>query len=298
LIKVKLSEKINPGLFKSRPGLITVQVIGDATGVYAARAVRESDLTETDLLHAHFSALAKGTYRLELVFDTTQPAIEYPELPVTDAEDKTRPSVAVFHPGPNPVLPQNLKLGLTFSEPLDTTRLTEETFTLWSEEDKKAPIRVRWPDAFHLAIQPVDSVLPGAYLLNVTEFDVVDLAGNLMGDSLAEYRSSVLSADSLGSISGEIAINLPGKVNDPVVLQFENVQSRQVVDLRVTDRSFFVEVPAGKYLLSGFIDSDQDGRHGRGMIIPYQYSETMSNFPDTIGVRARFETAGIELTFD
>jgi hypothetical protein len=32
--------------------------------------------------------------------------------------------------------------------------------------------------------------------------------------------------------------------------------------------------------------------------MPFKYAETVDNYPDTIAVRARFETTGIEFSID
>jgi hypothetical protein len=58
-----------------------------------------------------------------------------------------------------------------------------------------------------------------------------------------------------------------------------------------------VDLPGSKYLLSGFIDSDLDGKKGKGSIDPFRLAETSASYPDTIAVRPRFETAEIKFEF-
>jgi hypothetical protein len=67
--------------------------------------------------------------------------------------------------------------------------------------------------------------------------------------------------------------------------------------LHLSGRDFKIDVPAGKYLVSGFLDTDGDGRRGLGSAVPYRFSETVLVYTDTIAVRARFETAGVQLEF-
>ncbi len=136
-----------------------------------------------------------------------------------------------------------------------------------------------------------------SYILSVTEFEIADMAGNLLGDSLRAYPFSTLDSDSLGSISGEVVVEIAGQQNSPTVLQFARVGDQQVFDVSVSERKFRVDVPAGKYLLSGFVDSDLDGQKGNGSIYPFHLAETSATYADTISVRARFETAGIQFVF-
>ncbi|MCH7691762.1 MAG: hypothetical protein IIA17_12070, partial [candidate division Zixibacteria bacterium] len=72
-------------------------------------------------------------------------------------------------------------------------------------------------------------------------------------------------------------------------------KSKQSYHLRLLNKTFYIDLPAGKYLLSGYIDEDDSGRRGKGSVWPYTFAETYFKYDDTISVRARFETAGIEL---
>jgi hypothetical protein len=67
--------------------------------------------------------------------------------------------------------------------------------------------------------------------------------------------------------------------------------------LRTHAGPFRVDLPSGSYSLSGFIDSDNDGKQGRGGVWPYRLAETSAISTDTVKVRARFETTGIKFTF-
>jgi hypothetical protein len=146
---------------------------------------------------------------------------------------------------------------------------------------------------FHCHFEPDGWREGERYSFAVTEFEIVDMAGNVLGDSLTSYRFSVLDSDSLGAIAGEVVIEVPESQDSPVVLEFHKVGSRQVYDLTTRVGGFHIDVPAGKYLLSGFIDSDRDGEKDNGSVEPYQLAETFAASADTISVRARFETSGI-----
>ena len=90
---------------------------------------------------------------------------------------------------------------------------------------------------------------------------------------------------------------VPGRTNDEVLLTFAQVGSNQEYELPVSGRNFSIELPAGKYVLSGFVDSNGNGEKDAGSVQPFEFSESRAVLADTVAVRARFETAGIEFLF-
>jgi hypothetical protein len=150
--------------------------------------------------------------------------------------------------------------------------------------------------------------LPGKkYRLDVAEFDLKDLTGQQLGDSIGSTKFSTLDNDSLGSVSGQLMIRLLGRETAPALLTFRNAANSQSFDLEVApldktatddNRPFAIDLPAGAYLVSGFLDSDQDGAFSPGGIRPFRLAETRLVHPDTIAVRARFETAEVQIVVE
>jgi hypothetical protein len=230
-----------------------------------------------------------------VTFDSTREAIGFDNVTVSPGEDKTLPQLIRFRPDASPRMADEVVIEASFSEPIDTNALTSETFTLKQQPDKQLiPIRCRWQDPLTLRIE-ADSLFGGArYRVEVTEFEVRDITGNALGDSLRAFEIRTISIDSLGSVSGTVEVAVPGREHDPVQLTFRRVEGKQEI-VTVSDSGMFsIALPAGKYILSGFVDSDGDGQPGRGSLMPLRYAETVATSPDTIAVRARFETAGIE----
>jgi len=207
------------------------------------------------------------------------------------------PAITTFTPAAAPVFARDLHVSIAFSEPIDTTGLNAQSFTLWQGKTTPLGYHHTWDDPFHLSITP-DSVVAGAsYRLDITEPDLRDLAGNPLGDTLKSYSLATLADDSLGSVTGSITIDLPDRRLSPVMLTFRQVPSGQTFPLTSTDRQIRLPLPAGKYLLSGFIDANKNGRRELGSIDPFTLSETFARYPDTVAVRARFETTGLTLVF-
>jgi len=297
LLRVRFSRPIALEQLSAYPNSLKLIPTDSTERSYSADAFIETDMTESDILTASIGSPTEGSYQLELTYDSSIAPLIYDEIEFTKIEDQSPPTILSFQPENKPLFSAQVDMQMAFSEPLDTTAITEQTFALWQSDTRSVPLSWQWLDRFHLQFTP-QTIKPGQkYRLDVTEFDLVDLSGNLLGDSLTQLEFSTLGADSLGSISGEVTISLDDRATKPVTLKFRNASSKQVFDLTVSRGQFTIDLPAGKYLLSGFIDSDNDGELGNGSLIPLRLSETEAHYNDTISVRARFETAGILFEF-
>jgi len=215
---------------------------------------------------------------------------------VSSTEDESPPQLLYFQPEKKAAQTINdLQIQAWFSEAIDSNAMTENTWELFKKPDTKIPLTKKWISPLQLELIPIEPMLGGSYRLEATEFEIADLAGNRLGDSLREFSFSVLDDDSLGWVSGEVAVDIPGKETHSVVLTAKGLKSDISYDLSVTDGIFYVQVPAGEYLFSAFVDSDGNGEKGNGSVSPFRLAETMFSWPDTISVRPRFETAGVEL---
>ncbi|HKK21652.1 MAG TPA: Ig-like domain-containing protein [candidate division Zixibacteria bacterium] len=297
LVRVSLSNAIKLDLLRTSPANFLLKSASDSTKLYPARGFLESDTSEAKQLTFFAGPLPEGIYSAELAYDADRPSLRFDSLRVEDAKDETPPEIIRFTPSNLPIFLKDLKISMTFSEPLDTSKLSAQTFFLLDRDTNSVPVERRWSDPFHLGFTS-DSLEPGMeYKFNVTEFDIADLAGNGMGDSLMTYSISLIDEDSVGSITGDIRIDIPSKEQFPAVLEFLRISSGQRFQFPASGSTFSVNLPAGKYFLSGFIDSNLNGKRDKGSIFPYEYSETIGAYPDTVAVRARFETAGIEMIF-
>jgi len=297
LVRVRFSRKVALDQLSASPSRMTLSEPSSDGAAFPALSFLESDLAESASLTIYFSAVPEGTYRLDLEYDSTEAYLTDDELEIKRIEDKTSPAVATFEPVDKPIFVNQVHMRMVFSEPMDTSSIMDQTFMLWHSETHVVPLTWQWIDEFHLWFEPETLRSGRQYRLDVTEFDLVDLAGNLLGDSLRQFTFSTLDSDSLGWISGEVVILTRDSTDSPAVLCFRNTSSGQVFDLSVTGQRFKIDVPAGRYLLSGFIDSDKDGVMGNGSLFPFAHAETMAFYPDTIAVRARFETSDILFEF-
>lgn len=296
MLRLRLSKPIDPQpLFKNPRWCLLTSA--DSALVRAAEAVLESSDEPLAVLNFYPGELPAGDYSLLLTYDEARAPLAFETIKATALKDENPPQLARFFPDDIPRFVNEIEIELTFTEPLDTTLITAETFLFWKQPDVPVGLTPSWRDPLRLLLNPDTLEAGGRYRLDITEFELADRAGNRLGDSLGTRSFHVIDTDSLGSIAGATVVAIEGKGSDPIVLKFEGIGGKRSFDLATMPGDFRVELPAGKYLLSGFVDSNGDGKKGNGSVTPYMLAETMAVFPDTIAVRARFETAGIQVEF-
>ncbi|HWR82688.1 MAG TPA: Ig-like domain-containing protein [Candidatus Deferrimicrobium sp.] len=297
IVRLRLSRTIPLDLMRQYAHNVTLRSQADTTQVITANALLESDTNVASILHVYFGALNDGLYQVDLTYDVSRPVISYGNLSVKNVADKNPPTIERFSPDSKPRFVSQVKMQAVFSEAVDTAKITPETFVLRQKSGGQVPFTAKWHDVFHLLLEPSKLREGESYTLAVSEFDVVDLAGNALGDSLREYSFSTLDADSLGMVSGDVVVAIPGQQDTPSELTFRKIGTDQSYETTASGHQFKIDLPAGRYLITGFVDSDLDGKRGYGSIIPFSLAETWMAFPDTVSVRARFETAGLHLEF-
>ncbi|HEX2896577.1 MAG TPA: Ig-like domain-containing protein, partial [candidate division Zixibacteria bacterium] len=297
LIKMRLNTKLQLDYLKENTGAIRFISASDSNKVYYARAFLESHLDTSSILTVYSQKIDSGKYSVSLQSDSATPPIIYDGLSVGEIKDKNLPLVLEFIPKDKQVFKKDAKLELLFNEPIDTAKTTTGTFSLKLDTLTSLNLVPRWSDPFHASLETSNLEEGGRYTLSLAEFEISDLAGNLLGDSIFTYEFIIISSDSLGSASGVVLVELAKKENAAKHLTFTNVQTKQTFDLKVTGNNFSTDLPAGKYLLSGFLDENGNAIRDVGSVRPNTFAETFSKSSDTISVRARFETAGIEFKF-
>lgn len=297
LIRIRLNTNIQLDYLKNYPMNIKFSTKSDSSRIHEAQAFLESHLDTSSVLTVFANSLDTGAFIIAIQYDSTVDPITYDGVTIGELKDKNRPVIVEFLPPDRSQFKKDLKITALFSEPIDKSRLTAGTFSLANGDSQVVNVIANWNDAFHLSVETDTLAEGGRYTMSMAEFEIVDLAGNIMGDSIKSFSFSVLSSDSLGSISGTLLMELPKKDKSTKQLSFTDLKSRQSFELKVTGNSFTTELPSGKYLMSGFLDENNNSRRDLGSVRPYTFAETFSQSTDTISVRARFETAGIEFKF-
>ena len=296
MVRARLSGATTLEYLKAHLSDAWVVSSADTSQQVSATMLLESDMQESSSVTLFFGQLSPGEYSLFLPL-TADSLVSYAGLTVREGADTEAPSILRHTPTERPAFASDIRIALVFSEPLDTTKLRAETFELLMSDSIRVMLSAKWSDLAHVELTPDTLISGSAYKLNIAEFEIADPSGNVMGDSLTAFAMNTLNTDSLGTIVGTIAIGLRDKAADPTVLIFREIANKFTDTLTVKGREFTVNVPRGKYLLSGFLDSNKDGKRTDGSLHPFRLAETAAVYGDTISVRARFETTGIEMTF-
>lgn len=297
LIRIRLNTKLQLGYLKDNLNGILLSLKSNPSQTYNAQALLESHQDTSSVLNVFTRLLDTGSYIITVPYDSTAAALTFDSLTVGEKKDKSAPLILEFSPDDRAHFKKDIEMAVLFSEPVDRTKLTSGTFVLMNDAGQTVIVQSNWSDPFHLAFHSEELEEGRNYTMNMAEFEIADLAGNLLGDSIQSFSFSVLDTDSLGSVSGTVLVEVPNKTNSVKKLSFTSISGKESYDIKVPDHNFTTELPAGKYLMAGFLDDNNNGRRDVGSVRPYSFAETFTRSADTISVRARFETTGIGFTF-
>ncbi len=297
LVKVRLSMEIPLLQLQQNPDWLTLVPAADSSRSIRSLALLETDIEKASAVSFYAGRLDTGAYALQLNHDSLKPVMAFPDFVVRERQDSQAPEIAAFYPDKLKLLPDEIRIEFRFTEAVDTTVMTAETFVLLEKPSTVVPVRVEWVNPLYVRLIPEDTLTGEKYRVDVTEFELADMAGNLLGDSLRSFDFSMIDEESLGWVAGDVVISLPGREGDQVKLTLDQVGSKQSFEVSATGGQFKTRVPAGKYLMSGFIDSDGNGLRDLGAVSPFRHAETQAFSSDTISVRERFETAGVIFEF-
>ena len=127
---------------------------------------------------------------------------------------------------------------------------------------------------------------------------VTDLWGKLFEDTLIHHYFSIMSSRDLGEISGMVSSE--AKFTKPVHLTINNLAKGKghiqfKIKINGPGEYRFEQLPEDKYQIKAFWDLDENGQYSPGSVIPFSFAEPFVVSDDTIKVRKRWETRGIDI---
>ncbi len=211
--------------------------------------------------------------------------------------DSIVPSIeSVFLPSTADALTTKDALLWVFSEPIDTIKLEGGVHVgdtagaaivgdlFWRDAQTLAfRPRTPWPDTTEV-VATIDSTL------------LADRQGNQAGAGIYKWRLRPLGEESFGAIEGRTETSL-SSLPDYWIEARELGKSRSTRIRMSGPGQFTLNLPAGRWQLGGFIDSDGDGRWSPGSLTPFSTPELRAAPSDTLDVRARFTLEDIILRF-
>jgi len=204
--------------------------------------------------------------------------------------DTTAPRVVLTIPPDSAatVMPR-ARIEVAFSEAMEMTD-PEGVYTI----SPPHPLKAYWVGPNRLAFEPEGEFKRGTWFrLTIGGGKLSDPAGNRMEESFSlSFRTA--SPEELGTVSGAVTGS-----GGPFIIELSGIpRGKGAFRTEIPSPGpYSVEVPKGDYLVSAFEDRDGDGTFNYGSPHPFSPSERFVLYPDTVHVRARWESSGIDLNF-
>ncbi len=301
LIKVRFSDKIPGNLIADNLDKVAAVSTSEKGGQFLASAVRESDSSKTATFNFYFKNIAEGEYIIDLmdgfltVSDTSD--VVSPPFKFALNDDQKPPVIEKMSHENRQIFPRDSVIQFLFSEPMSRTNPVEQGIRFTDSTGNGVNYTPEWKDYFRLDLVAHNLEWGEAYRIDLDQRVFEDMAGNSLGDTLKTYTFSTYSLDSLGEISGTVTIDTSEIEFGVPYLEVIDMAGKQVIFRPIPTTQFNFSVAPGKYFLRGFLDRNGNGEFDPGQFRPFEFSESSASYPDTIRVRYRFETSGIELEF-
>ena len=227
----------------------------------------------------------------------------------SEISDTIGPKIIASSPkkGENNV-PLDTKIKLYFDQPPEPQGI-EASFSLLDSNEIKIKGKGEWSNSNTFVFSP-DSLLSGKmlYKINLSGIEIRNLSGNVYAkDSILVSSFTTLNPDTVGSVSGKVEIDENDKSANIILslwqieptglwYQIRLLQS-EPSDGELINTFMFQRILPGKYFLSGYLDLDKDGNLTLGQPETFSPLEPFALHPDTVYVRSRWETEGVELKF-
>jgi hypothetical protein len=197
------------------------------------------------------------------------------------------------------IVSQDTEIRLIFDEPPNHPSV-ESSFFLSDSTGFGVFGKSRWENPNTFIFSP-ETLLGGRmkYRVKLEGKNIVDLLGNAMTDSVLFFTFVTLNPDTLGSISGKVEAMEKSITGEIVVTlsQIDAAGKRYQTKLPQPGPFLFENIFPGKYWVDAYIDLNKDGNLTIGNPKPFIPCEPFTFFADTVSVRSRWETEGVELKF-
>ena len=197
--------------------------------------------------------------------------------------------------------PIDTKIKLVFNQPPEP-QMVETNLSVTDSNGVRLTGKGIWtnPATFVLSL---DSILSGKsrYTVNLLGKGMRNLSGYAqMKDSMVTCSFVTINPDTFGTVSGRMVIINEGGKQESTILTLwqpkENGWFYQTTAFTL-NRFRFERILPGKYFLGGYIDLNHNQTFDLGQVNPYSPMEPFAVYPETIYVRSRWETEGVELKF-
>lgn len=221
------------------------------------------------------------------------------EFKGTSKTDTTAAKIISVFPGNGQKnIAYNSPVRLQFSLPVDTVSLKTH-FQLMNQDT--LPVAGHWKFLPVSAPQFIPDTLLNkgeSYLFTLDWANIYSVFENSFGDSAYTYQFSAWDWAELGEVSGTVytrEANWNSAILEIAPFKGENHYSL----IAATNRAYHIPfLPDDVYRMKAIIDVNGNGQYDRGSSNPFEFSEPFLFYPDTVKVRKRWTTDGINFKFN
>ncbi len=302
LIKIRFTNSILPDDFKGMFKYIELRpVVDSGATLYHPEAIVEGGDKALQNFTIFFGNLDSGDYQIRIdkkafgIINDTIPYIYSSKFDLAATADETPPAISFCSHDKQTVFADDNRINLGFSEPVVFSDTGQMPFILLDRDTIGYDLVIDSIGPLLYQLYVPDLSEGQNYTLSINAPEISDRAGNVLGQTIIDYRFSTYDIDSMGSVSGTVVIDTTTVKMGPVNFTFGLYPSMKNFDFAAVRDSFNLNLPPGKYRLLGYVDRNGNGKQDFGSLKPWEWPETWEIYPDTIRIRPRFETAGIEL---
>jgi len=190
------------------------------------------------------------------------------------------------------------EIGLKFHYPIDSLSLMSG---VQLQSPDSTPVSGKWH--FESLLRPrftPDSLLAedATYEIYLDLPKIKSIFGDTIGDSVYVSKFTTKEWAQLGEIAGVVHSDNP--LYKSAIIKASPIRgSGKYTTFGEVGKPYLLKfLPEGLYLLEAVIDLNQDQKMDRGAGLDFRYSEPFKALPDTIKVRKRWTTEGVDFWFE
>ncbi len=297
-LKITLSEQIKLS------ALFHVSLMDSLTGEKVWPIVWSLDPDQSDQLHLFFPELVGGRKMFLQVEGFSDLAGNEPRSsPVSFLSsahrDTSTPALQKIIPARGErEVPFSAAIIAIFSVPIDSVSF-KKSFTLLAPDSSQLAGRFDFQNVLSPVFFPTENLKSNTtYQIQLALSTLKDWWQRSFADTLIRQEFTTQDLANLGEIAGMVHSNEYQDIQ--AIIEAHPVRGKQVFrTFSRPDQSYQLDyLPDGPYLLQAIIDRNRNGIWDKGATVPWQFAEPFLFKNDTIRVRKRWTTQGIDLEFN
>ncbi len=205
---------------------------------------------------------------------------------------------SMIPPAGDNAVPYDDSTTVNFTAPVDTALFVRH-FSLLDEKGNMVKGVFNLQDLFRPVFKP-DSLLEktAGYTVVLPLDSITDLFGRAFPDTVLNLKFNTINWADLGEISGEVSSS--DSSWKKAIVEFQAVAGKNIHRKEVPVRKEYTVpfLPGGFYLPRAVVDVNGNGKWDKGHVSPWEFSEPFIFKQDTVKVRKRWTTQGVNFDFN